>query len=387
MTKQVCTRCIYDDTMAGISFDDEGVCNYCHQHDEMCSVYPAGEEGKKRLQELVDDMKRQGKGKKYDCVVGVSGGCDSSYLVHMLVTQYGLRILAAHFDNTWNSEIATQNIYKVLTPLNVDLYTHVGDNKEMDDIFKAHMLSGIKEVDAATDIALAAVLYEAAVKNKVNYIVNGHSFRTEGVAPLGWAYVDGGLVADIHKKFGKRKAKKFPNLTFSKFIRYTLKDIKRVRPLYYMDYDKAAAKKLLQETYGWEWYGGHHLENRFTAFNHLFMFVHKCKLDTRLWEHAALVRSGQLTREEALELLKEKQPYPADIVELVKKRLKFTDEEFDAFEKLPIKHYWDYNTYKKRFELFRPFFWVMLKLNRIPKSFYDKFCANKSFGPPKKKTA
>ncbi len=377
MTTHICSRCIYDETLPNITFDDKDVCNYCHQHDEMCATYPSGEEGQKKLQALADEMKKAGKGKKYDCVLGVSGGCDSSYLAHVLVTKYNLRVLAAHFDNTWNSEIATQNIYKVLEPLGVDLYTHVGDNKEMDDLFRAFILSGLKEVDMPTDIGLTSVLYEAATKHNIGYIINGHSFRTEGVAPLGWIYMDGRIIKDVHDKFGQRKMKKYPNLPFFKFVGYTLRNLQRIRPIYYMDYDKAAAKIMLQDTYGWEWYNGHHLENRFTAFNHLFVFAQKAKLDTRLWEHAALVRSGQMTRNEALERLKTPQAYPTDIIDLVKKRLKFSDAEFDAWAQSPIKDYWEYKTYKRRFELFRPFFWVMLKLNRVPKSFYDKFCATK----------
>jgi N-acetyl sugar amidotransferase len=379
MTNQVCTRCIYDDTLSGIIFDPNGVCNYCHQHDEMCAVYPNGEEGEIRLQAIVDEMKRNGKGKKYDCVLGVSGGCDSSYLAHILKTKYGLRILAAHFDNTWNSEIATQNIYKVLDKLDIDLYTEVADNREIDDLFRAFILSDLKEVDAPTDIALARVLYNAAIKHKIGYIINGHSFRTEGVAPLGWVYVDGMLIKDVHKKYGTRKIKKFPNLTFWRFVRYAMKDIQRIRPLYFMNYDKPEAKRILNEAYGWEWYGGHHLENRFAAFNHLFVYARKAKLETRLWEHAALVRSGDMSREEAENNLKEERPYPTDLVDLVKKRLKFTDEEIENYRQRPTKIYTDYKTYKKRFELFKPFFWVMLKLNRVPKSFYDKFCASKKF--------
>ena len=377
MTNVICTRCIYDDTVSNITFDKDGVCNYCHQHDDMCSIYPNGEKGEEKLQAIVDEMKRHGKGKKYDCVLGVSGGCDSSYLAHILVTKYNLRVLGAHFDNTWNSEIATQNIYKVLDKLNIDLYTEVADNREMDDLFRSFVKSDLKEVDAPTDIALATVLYKAASKYKCGYIINGHSFRTEGVAPLGWFYMDGMLIKDVHKKFGTLKLKNFPNLPFWKFVNYTMKNIQRIRPLYYMNYDKPSAKKMLAELYGWEWYGGHHLENRFSAFNHLFVMPHKAKMDTRLWEHAAMVRSGDMLREDALETLSKPQAYPEDIIDLVKKRLRLNDSDIEHYKEVPIKNYWDYKTYKKRFELFRPFFWLMYKLNRVPKSFYDKFCAAK----------
>ena len=375
--KIICSRCVYDNTVSNITFDKQGICNYCKQHDEMCRHYPNGEEGRKELQAIVDQMKADGKGKKYDCVLGVSGGCDSSYLAHILSKKYGLRILAAHFDNTWNSEIATQNIYKVLNKLEIDLYTEVANNREMDDIFKAFILSGLKEVDAPTDIALTTVLYKAAAKHKIGYIINGHSFRTEGIAPHGWIYFDGKLISDVHKKFGTLPMKKYPNLTFTRFIRYALKDIQRIRPLYYMDYNKEEAKEMLQREYGWNYYGGHHLENRFTAFNHLYVYAHKALLDTRLWEHAALVRSGLMGREEALKKLEIPQKYPEEIIDLVKKRLRFSNEEFEIYKQQPVKKYTEYKTYKKRFELFRPFFWLMLKLDRVPRSFYEKYCVIK----------
>lgn len=369
-----CTRCVYDETLPNIVFDANGVCNYCHQHDKMLLEYPSGNEGKHKLALLVEEIKRAGKGKPYDCVIGVSGGCDSSFLVHTLVKEYGLRPLAAHYDNTWNSEIATQNIHKVLDILKVDLFTYVVNNKEMDDIFKAFILSGLKEVDVPTDIALATVMYKAARKHNIGYIIDGHSFRTEGIAPLGWIYMDGKLIADVHKKFGHMRMQTFPNLTLLKFIGYTFCNIKRVRPLYYMDYNKEEAKALLMKQYGWEWYGGHHLENRFTSFNHLYIYAQRAHLDTRLWGHAALVRTNQLAREQALTELSILQQCPQEIIDLVKKRLKFTDEEFAAAMGIPERRYTDYRTYKRTFERLKWFFWILYKMRRVPRSFYEKYC-------------
>ncbi len=370
---RVCTRCVYNDQTPGISFDAAGVCNYCHVHDTMVQQYPTGPEGDRMLGEIVERIKRAGRGKQYDCVVGVSGGCDSSWMLYKMV-EYGLRPLAVHFDNTWNSPIATTNIYNVLEKLDVQLFTYVVNNREYDDIYRSFMLAGVKDVEAPTDIGLAATLYMAAEQHGVKYIIEGHSFRTEGVAPLGWIYMDGKYIQSVHKAYGTRPMKTFPNLEMSKFLRWAaVRNIRRIRPLYYLDYRKDEVKKFLAAELNWEWYGGHHLENRFTAFWHTYFLPQRYGIDARLLGHAALVRSGQLSREEALEDLKTPIEFDPDIVELVKKRLGFNDEEFEAVMHGPRRHYSDFATYKGAFERLRPLFWLLYKLDRVPKSFYMKF--------------
>ena len=174
MAHKICTRCIYDETVPNITFDGEGVCNYCRQIEAMDQEYPMGTEGAAQLQKLADEMKAAGRGKKYDAVIGVSGGCDSSYLVHQMKEVYGLRLLAAHFDNTWNSTIATENIYNVLEKLGVDLFTVVVDNKEYDDIYRSFFRAGVRDIDCPTDIGLATTLYRAAEKFGIKYMIEGH---------------------------------------------------------------------------------------------------------------------------------------------------------------------------------------------------------------------
>jgi len=253
MTKITCSRCIYNEDVPNIHFDDEGVCNYCRQIESLEAEYPTGEEGQSRLNKMIAEIKAAGKGKKYDAIIGVSGGCDSSYLVHEMVTKYGLRVLAAHFDNTWNSTIATENIHNVLEKLGVDLFTIVVDNKEYDDLYKAFFNAGVKDLETPTDIGLATTLYKAAEKFGIKYMIEGHSFRTEGVAPLGWIYMDGKYIESVHKQFGSVPMKTFPNLWLKDQLRWMMfSRIKKVRPLYYMDYDKEAAKKMLAEKYGWQ---------------------------------------------------------------------------------------------------------------------------------------
>lgn len=370
---QRCGRCLYDETVPGISFDGAGVCNYCHVHDQMDRQYPVGRSGALILEGIADRIKVAGRGHKYDCVVGVSGGADSSYLLYRMV-KLGLRPLAVHFDNTWNSPIATQNIYNVLDRLGVELYTHVVNNREYDDIYRAFLLAGVKDIEAPTDIGLAATMFQAADKFGIKYIIEGHSFRTEGIAPLGWIYMDGRYVESVHKQFGTRPMETFPNLTIVNQLWWALvRNIRRIRPLYYIDYHKEEAKQLLAAELGWEWYGGHHLENRFTAFWHTYFLPRRYGIDARLLGHAALVRSGQLSREAGLAALSEPIKADPEILELVKKRLGFTDAEFEAVLDLPHKNYWDYRTYKQTFERLRPLFWALYKLDRFPKSFYMKF--------------
>lgn len=376
MNKLICTRCIYDDSVPNISFDGEGVCNYCRQIDALEAEYPTGREGEARMQKLVDEMKAGGRGKKYDAVIGVSGGCDSSYLVHQMKEVYGLRLLAAHFDNTWNSTIATENIHKVLDKLGVDLFTIVVDNKEYEDIYRSFFKAGVKDLETPTDIGLATTLYKAAEKFGIKYMIEGHSFRTEGVAPLGWIYMDGKYIESVHRQFGRVPMKSFPNLWLRDQLKWMLfSGIKKIRPLYYMDYDKEAAKKLLTEKYGWQWYGGHHLENRFTAFYHSYFLPTRWDIDFRIAGYSAYCRNGWMTREEALRLMDEPPHIEAGLVDFVKKRLGFSEEEFERLMTMPKKTYKDYVTYKKTFERMRPFFWVMYKMDLIPKSFYMKYTA------------
>lgn len=382
MNIQVCTRCVYDETVPRIAFDDFGVCNYCHLHDKLERQYPLGAEGERRLQAMAAEIKAASHGKKYDCIVGVSGGCDSSYLVIRMV-ELGLKPLAVHFDNTWNSPIATQNIYKVLNKIGVDLETYVVDSKEYDDILRSFMLSGVKDLDAATDLGLAAVLYGAAQKHGLKYIVEGHSFRTEGIAPLDWIYMDGRYIRSIHRLFGRRRMKTYPLMTLWKFLLWTtVLSIRRVRPLYYMHYDKDAIKQRLTADYGWEWYQGHHLENRFTAFCLLYNLPRRWNADLRLLGHAAEVRTGHRDRTAALAELRKPVECPEEILRLVKKRFEFDDAAFERAMSLPKKSWKDYPTYKKTFERLRPLFYLLAKAGRVPESFYLKFCFPSELGSP-----
>ena len=297
---KICTKCIYDERVPGITFDEEGVCSCCKQLEKLKDQYGTGTgKGKEELDKIINDMKVAGKGKKYDCVVGVSGGTDSSYLLY-LVKQWGLRPLAATYDNSWGSDIAYSNLNKINKALDVDLYTYTPDLDEINDIFRAFFLSGVGEIEASSDIGLAEVQYRAAHKYNVKYILDGHSFIEEGVTPLNNNYFDGKYVRVIHKRFGRLPMKTFPLMTFSRFMWWTcVSRIRKIRPYWYIDYNKEDAKVFLSKEFGWKDYGGHHLENVITEFCHSVYLPQKCNMDLRNNTLSALVRNGKMSREEA----------------------------------------------------------------------------------------
>lgn len=372
----MCSRCLITSDVPRARLEESDVCFYCGLHDSLDAQYPVGPESLEALKAFAERIKRDAKanGSKYDCILGVSGGTDSSYLAHTLV-ELGVKPLAVHFDNTWNSPIATGNIYAVLDKLGIELETYVVDNSEYDDIYRSFMLAGVKDIEAPTDIGFMGVLYRAAEKHGIKHIVEGHSFRTEGVSPMGWLYMDGGYIEDVHRKFGSVEMKTFPNMAFGDFLRWsTWGAIERTRPLYWLDYRKEEVKGFLAKTYGWKWYGGHHLDNRFTAFYHTYFLPKRWGINFRQIELSALVRSGQLDRDVAIEQFFGPRQGDAEIIAMVKKRLGFSDDDFDAVMSMPEHNYREFATYKRRFERLRPLFWVLWKLNRVPKSFYEKFC-------------
>ncbi len=372
---QVCTNCIYDQDVDGIKFDNHGKCNYCVQIENLKEEYGTGKQkGKLLLGKIFNEIKSNGKKKKYDCVVGVSGGTDSSFLIY-LAKKNGLRPLAVHYDNTWNSEIATMNISRVLRKLKVDLYTKVVDNREMDDIFKSFFIAGVPEIDGTTDLGIAAVLYEAAIKNNIKYILDGHSFTTEGITPLGQNYFDGKYIESIHKMYGKEKMKTYPLMSLSKFLYWTLfKKIKRIRPLWYLNYSKEKAQNFLKKEFKWKYYGGHHLENKMTRFVHTVYFPEKFKTDFRNNSLSALVRNKKISRKKAWELYNKPIKNKKAILEYFIKRLKLSINDYEKKMKENPRYWKDFPTYKRIFENLSPLFFIMQKLNLVPKSFYVKYC-------------
>ena len=372
---RICSRCIYDERVPAISFDSGGVCNYCRQVERLTAQYRTGApEGKARLAQIVEGIRAQGLGRRYDCVIGVSGGTDSSFLVHWAVEQ-GLRPLAVHYDNTWNTAIATQNIRKVLAGAGVDLYTHVVNNKEVDDIFRSFFLAGVAEIEAATDLGYAYTLRRAAAKHGISAILEGHSFVAEGITPLGRNYFDGRYIQSIHERFGTRRLRTYPLMTFSRFLKSAIVDRpKFIRPLWYLHYSKEIAQDLLRQRYGWQYYGGHHLENRMTAFYHGIYMPQKFGGDLRNNTLAARVRNGSMDRASAWAEYNSPPTVERQLLEYFLKRLGVSALEFDRVMKEPPRHWSDYPTYKRRFERLRPLFAALAKADLVPMSFYLKYC-------------
>ena len=374
-TLKVCSRCIYDEKVASISFDEEGVCNYCHQLEQLKTDYGTGEKkGEEEFLKIVEQIKEDGKGKKYDCIIGVSGGTDSSYMLY-IAKKHGLRPLGVHYDNTWNSAIATENLRKVLSALDIDLYTHVVDNRESNDIFRSFFYADVAELEASTDLALAEVMYRVAWKFGVKYVLEGHSFITEGITPVGRNYFDGKYIQSIHKKFGRVPMKTYPLMTFSRFMFWTtFAKIKKIRPFWYIDYNKEEARAFLEKEYDWTYYGGHHLENRIAAYFQSIYISDKFNTTFRNNTLAAAVRNGKISREEAWREYVAPPKIEKDLVNYFKKRLGLSDEEYERVMKREPKSWTEYPTYKKRFERLEPLFKILAHANLVPMSFYLKYC-------------
>ena len=345
----ICTRGIWDSTVPGITFDANGVSNYARMFDKLVESYPRGEVGRKKWEQLIEKIKEAGKGKKYNCIIGVSGGTDSSYLMHLAKNEYGLKPLAVNLDNGWNSDTAVKNIKKVTNALSIDLETYVIDYEEIKDLLRAYMQASLPWIDIPTDIAIKAVLYKVASREGIKYILRGNDFRSEGTQPREWTYGDGRQLLYIHKKYGSVKLKTFPNYTIFKLIYYGyVKGIKSIYPFYYLDYSKKHVQEILKEKYGWEYYGGHHHENLFTKYAISYWLLKKFNIDKRKITYSAQILSGEISRLEALKMIGQP-PYDINLMEkdknYVLKKLDLTFDEFKTFYEKQNKSFEDYPSY------------------------------------------
>ena len=348
-----CKRCILDThDDPNIYFDNEGICNHCRGYEAVAKKYDLTEEQRdKKLAEIVQKLKTSGKGKKYDCILGVSGGVDSTYLAYK-VKQFGLRPLIVHFDNGWNSELAVKNIENILNKLNFDLFTYVVDWDEFNDLQMSYIKASVIDWEIPTDHGFMAMLFDQANKHNIEYILSGHNIVTEAILPksMRWSKLDVANIKDIHKTFGKVKLKTFPLLGFFKHLYYLkVKKIKMISPLNYMEYNKKEVKEFIQKELGWRDYGGKHYESIFTRFYQGYVLPEKFKVDKRKAHLATLINSGQMTREEALEEIKTP-PYDPEQLKIDKeyviKKFNITAEEFEKYMKLPIRSHLEFESYE-----------------------------------------
>lgn len=366
---QTCKRCILDVTVKGIHFDENGVCNYCYIHDLMAKQYPLGQETKNRFKKTIQEIKTAGHGKKYNCIVGVSGGVDSTYCLY-LAKKLGLKPLAVHLDNGWNSEIANNNIEQVCRRLKVDLETIVIDWEEFKDLELAFLKASVPDLEVTSDLAIRAAMFKIADQENIKYIINGQNFRTEGKVPLYWSYGDDKYVASVYRQFTGKTFRSYPLFSFWKQFYFNfIKKIRFVQILEFIDFNKTEAQKVLKKEVGWQDYGGKHRESIITRFLQTYILPRKFHIDKRKIHLAALVRSGQLTRSKALVEL-QKPIIPEVQAKLdrdyVVKKLGLTQSEFNQLMALPPKTFEDYPNrfgFYKRFNLFLG--WV-LKLFNLP---------------------
>lgn len=335
---QICKRCIMDTTDPDIVFDKEGICNHCHHYDEADRKYvPKGEEAISQLNKLVQSIKEDGKGKAYDCLIGLSGGVDSSYLA-WLVKDLGLRPLAVHLDNGWNSELAVNNVENIVKKLDIDLFTIVIDWEEFRNLQLAYLRSSVVDLEVTSDHAIVATMYRLAKKHKIRNIISGTNVATESILPKAWYYRkkdDLTNLKDINRLFGQgNRIKTYPTMGYGRILYYNLVlKLKWVPLLNYIRYDKAEAKKLIQEKLGWRDYGGKHHESIITKFYQSHILPTKTGFDKRRAHLSNLVCSGQISREQALKEIEipvySSEKELKEEKEYVTKKLGITMEEMD----------------------------------------------------------
>lgn len=349
--KKTCTKTVLDETYPGIVFDKDGVSNLAA--DFFTNVLPnwyPNERGREILEDKINLIKKEGKGKDFDCILGLSGGVDSSYMLHILVKEYGLRPLVFHVDGGWNSELAVHNIHVLVDRLGLDLFTEVINWNEMRDFQLAFFKSGVPHIDIPQDHAFIAVLYKFAEKYKIKTIINGGNIATENVImPYNYYYwgTDMKHINDIIGQFGTVPMISYPFSSVFRhklYLRY-LKGVKVLKPLNFMPYTKEMAITTLQNEYGWKPYPQKHFESRFTKFYEGYWLPTRFNFDVRRCQFSSLILTGQMTREEALRQL-EKPPYDPETIhqdfEFIATKLGITVDKLHEYHKMPLKFYWDY---------------------------------------------
>lgn len=372
-TYQRCTRTIMDTTDPEIWFDDDGVSSHALTFDEVFAEDVRRAQAGERLDELnelVETIKAAGKGKPYDCIVGISGGVDSSY-VALQAVKLGLRPLAVHFDSGWNSELAVDNIHNLVTKLGLDLYTHVVDWREMKDLQLAFFKASVANADTPTDHAFGWVAYTQAKKYGIKYILSGANYASESVLPESWGYDAGDAkhLKAIHKRFGTGKLKTYPLMGLvSRNLWYP--EVRRIRTvplLNYVPYIYKDAKRAIADELGWRDYGGKHYESVFTRYFQGYYLPTKFGYDKRLAHYSSLILSEQMTRDEALALL-ETANYPDDLRkqdhEFIAKKLGISVEDLEAFYSQPPVHYSEYPNAQGSWNLVKSLITPVGKLGR-----------------------
>ena len=350
---KICSNCVMDTTDSKIVFDEQGVCDHCNTfYSDILPYWQTDERGDNALKEIVEKIKKEGEGKDFDCLMGISGGIDSSYLLYIMVKKYGLRPLVFHVDAGWNSQIAVNNIERLVDGLGLDLYTEVINWEEIKDLQLAFFKSGVSHIDTPQDHSFFATMYKFASKHNIKHILTGGNYSTECVRnPLEWMYYqsDSIQLKDIYKKYGTGKLKDYPvtNILWHKVFLPYFKKIKLIRPLDFFPYDKDEAMKTLVDKFGYQEYPQKHFESRFTRFYESYWLPKKFGFDTRKVQYSSLILTNQMTREDALEKLKHPAYDPKTIkqdFEYIATKLGISIKELQSYMDAPNKTYKDYKS-------------------------------------------
>ena len=350
MNYRQCTNCILDtNDDPNIVFDDKGVCNHCHYYYKQRELFiREGDDGLSLLNTTIETIKKYGTGKRYDCLIGVSGGVDSSYVAY-LAHKYGLRALCVHFDNGWNSELAVQNIENIVNKLGFDLYTYVIDWNEFRDLQLAYLKASVVDIEVLTDHAIYGTLFKIAKDNDIKYVLGGLNVQTEGILPYHWTYnkKDYINIKAIHSIYGELELKTYPflNRKMKKFIKNS--GVEFVNYLNWVPFNKDEVKSVLQGEVGWRDYGGKHYESLWTKFYQGYILPEKFKIDKRKAHLSTLICSGQITKNEACEELKQPAYNPSELKhdkEYVLKKLGLTESEFEAIMNSPVRDHREFDT-------------------------------------------
>ena len=370
----ICSHCVLDTTIPQIRFDEQGICNFCKSHDLMMAFYPRVENVLNKLrEELISKIKSSGRNKKYDCIVGISGGTDSTYTLY-LAKKLGLKPLAVHLDDGWDSTTAVTNIHNAVRKLNVDLETFVLDWEQIRRLHAAFFKASVPDPGVPTDVAILGALYQTALKEHIKYILGGQSFMTEGTQPLQWSFIEGTYVESINRLFGHVPLKNYPNVTIYHVAYYTfIKGIKHIPFLNYFNYSKKEAQKILSQELEWTYYGGHHYESIFPQFINAYYNLKKFNIDRRKVTLSASVRMGQITRPEALQILRDPPTIEREMIEYCIKKLDFSQSEFAQIMLKKPKNFRDYQTSYGLLKKIRFLIKLAVKMKLITPVLYEKY--------------
>lgn len=337
---RICTRCIMDSSDPDIVFDANGVCNHCNHHDlRMAQIPAANPDAAARLDALVRRIKASRRG-EYDAIMGLSGGVDSSYVAYV-AQQLGLKPLAVHFDNGWNSEVAVRNIENIVKRLGFDLQTYVIDWTEFRDLQRAFFRADVIDIEMLTDHAIFAALYRLAQQHRIGYVLSGTNFATESVMPRSWLHMKADLrnIRAIHRRFGTVKLRSFPMMSVWKLAYYQyVRGIRSVSLLNYIPYSKTRALEELKQSVGWQYYGGKHYESTFTKFYQAHILPTKFRVDKRRCHMSNLILNGEISRAAALEEVAKPLYEPKQLAadqEYMLKKLGFSADEFERYLRAP----------------------------------------------------